>query len=259
MLPDNIESFANQLADQARNIALNYFRKSFEVESKTDNSPVSIADKEIEHVLRKMISDEFPHHGVLGEEFETKSSESEFLWVIDPIDGTKSFICGHPSFGTLISLLKDGRPVLGLIEIPAMKERWLGVDNKGTAFNGRQVNTKSTLNLVDSICCTTGPDFFKENELPVYNRVSRHGAFRLFGGDCYNYGLLASGHVDVVMEAGLKPFDFMALIPVIKNAGGIVTDWQGDEMNLNSCGQILATANRQLHQQCLDEIDIALG
>ncbi len=254
MLPDNIEGFSNQLADQAREIALKYFRKTLTVENKSDNSPVSIADKEIEQTLRSMIASEFPDHGILGEEFETKSADSDYLWVIDPIDGTKSFICGHPSFGALISLLKSDQPVLGIIEIPAMGERWLGIDEKGTFFNGNQVHTKTTQRLSDGICCATGPDFFKQDELPIYNQVSQHGSFRLFGGDCYNYGLLASGHVDVVMEAGLKPFDFMALIPVIANAGGIVTDWQGNEMTLESCGQILACANEDLHKQCLDEI-----
>ena len=257
MLPEKTESFANQLADQAREIALKYFRQTIEVESKSDNSPVSIADKEIEQTLRTMIATEFPDHGVLGEEFATKSADSEFLWVIDPIDGTKSFICGNPSFGALISLLKNGRPVLGIIEIPAMGERWLGIDGQGTFFNDHHVQTKATQKLADGICCATGPDFFTQDELPIYNQVSQHGPFRLFGGDCYNYGLLASGHVDVVMEAGLKPFDFMALIPVIKNAGGIVTDWRANQMTLESSGQILACANLHLHQQCLEQINKA--
>ena len=257
MLPDNIENFSNQLADRAREIALKYFRKTIEIENKSDNSPVSIADKEIEQTLRTMIAAEFPNHGILGEEFETKATDSEFLWVIDPIDGTKSFICGHPSFGALISLLKDNRPILGIIEMPALKERWLGLDGKGTFFNDIQVNTKTTKMLADGICCTTGPDFFEQKELQIYNQVSQYGSFRLFGGDCYNYGLLASGHVDVVMEAGLKPFDFMALIPIIKNAGGIVTDWRGNQMTLESSGQILACANLDLHQQCLEQINKA--
>ena len=147
------------------------------------------------------------------------------------------------------------KPILGIIEMPGLSERWLGINNDGSYFNHQAISTKTTTELSDSIFCSTAPDFFKPEELPVFNRLSQHGRFRLFGGDCYSYGLLASGHVDVVMEAGLKPFDFMALIPVIQNAGGVVTDWQGNELTLESKGQILATANQALHEKCLAVIE----
>jgi len=174
--------------------------------------------------------------------------------VIDPIDGTKSFVTGRPNFGTLISLLENGKPILGLIEMSALNERWFAVLDRPTLFGNDIVKTRSEIDLNKAIFCSTGLDFFNKAELPVFNHLTQQGQFRLFGGDCYNYGLLASGFVDVVIEADLKPFDYMALIPVIKNAGGIITDWQGDELTLDSSGQVLACANKKLHQQCLDEI-----
>ena len=254
MLPNDIEDFANHLADMATEIALKYFRQPLEVESKADKSPVSIADKEIEETLRKIISQKFPEHGILGEEFEQLDSNSNFLWVIDPIDGTKSFVTGHPTFGTLISLLEYGEPALGLIEMAALNERWFASNSQATLFNGQAVQTRQIDDIKQAIFCSTGPDFFNPSELPIFNHLSKQGQFRLFGGDCYNYGLLASGFVDVVIESDLKPFDYMALVPIIKNAGGIVTDWEGNDLTLNSSGQILASANESLHYQCLEEI-----
>ena len=246
--------FANELADQARQIALAYFRKPLDIESKSDNTPVSIADTSIESTLRDMINDVYPDHGILGEEYERQQSNSEFLWVIDPIDGTKSFVTGHPTFGCLIALLHNDRPVLGIIEMPALNERWVGIENEPVYFNASKATTSTNKTLSDSVTACTGVDFFNASELPVYNHISRQGKFRMFGGDCYNYGLLASGFVDVVMESDLKPFDYMALVPVIENAGGVITDWQGNPLTLESSGQILASANADLHQQCLSEI-----
>ena len=251
------KKFANELADEAREIASMYFRQPLDIESKSDNSPVSIADTSIEKKLRDSINSVFPDHGVLGEEYERKHSDSEFLWVIDPIDGTKSFVTGHPTFGCLIALLHHNRPVLGIIEMPALKERWIGIDNDGAFFNGDKIQASMTQTLEAGITACTGVDFFNAAELPIYNHLSKQGKFRMFGGDCYNYGLLASGFVDVVMESDLKPFDYMALVPVIENAGGVMTDWHGEALTLNSSGQVLACANKDLHQQCLSEIKLA--
>ena len=246
--------FANELADTARDIALRYFRQTIEIEKKADNTPVSIADKLIEQTIREAINQVYPLHGILGEEFKQQPSMSEYLWVIDPIDGTKSFVCGHPTYGCLIALLKNGKPVMGIIEMPALNERWVGAIDLQSQFNGLKISSNQTNQITDSVIACTGIDFFNENELPVFDHLSRQAKFRLFGGDCYNYGLLSSGYIDVVMESDLKPFDFMALVPVIESAGGMVTDWQGNPLNLKSSGQILATANMTLHQQCLSII-----
>ena len=256
----NIEQFkdlANQLADQAREISLSYFRTPLDIESKSDNSPVSIADKLIEKTMRDKINSVFPEHGILGEEYEQQHSDSEYLWVVDPIDGTKSFVTGRPTFGCLIALLHHGAPLLGVIEMPALKERWIGINAESAIFNGCTTHTNSTEKLSDAVTACTGVDFFNATELPLFDYLSKQGKFRVFGGDCYNYGLLASGFVDIVMESDLKPFDYMALIPVIESAGGIVTDWQGAALTLDSSGQVLACANNALHQQCLNEIKIA--
>ena len=246
--------FANELADHARQISARYFRKKIEIHSKSDDSPVSIADREIEQIMRDAIDSKYPDHGIYGEEFGFKNPDAEFCWVIDPIDGTKSFITGHPTFGSLIALLHNGRPVLGIIEMPALAERWLGIAGRQSTFNHHPVNTRSVKSLAQSIVCATGVDFFNENELPVFDRLSKKGTFRLFGGDCYNYGLLASGLVDIVMESNLKPYDYMALVPVIENAGGYISDWQGNSLGLDSNGQVLACADQHLHRLCLDEI-----
>ena len=255
---EQFKVFANQLADQAREIALDHFRTKLDIESKSDNTPVSIADKSIEKTLRNAINNVFPDHGILGEEYERQHTNSEYLWVIDPIDGTKSFITGHPTFGCLIALLHDDVPIVGIIEMPALKERWIGVKDQAVCFNGSNVKTSNQRVLPEAIIACTGIDFFNAAELPVFNHLSKQGKFRLFGGDCYNYGLLASGFVDVVMESDLKPFDYMALVPVIESAGGIVTDWQGEKLTPDSSGQVLACANMYLHRLCLNEIVKAL-
>lgn len=255
---EQFKDFANLLADQAREIALNYFRTRFEIQSKSDNTPVSIADKSIECALRDAINSVYPDHGILGEEYARQHSNSEYLWVIDPIDGTKSFITGRPTFGCLIALLHRAVPVVGIIEMPALKERWVGVKNQAVSFNGNKA-LASNKTLSEAVVASTGMDFFNKSELPVFDHLSKQGKFRVFGGDCYNYGLLASGFIDIVMESDLKPFDYMALIPVIENAGGIVTDWHGCRLTLESSGQVLACANLSLHQQCLNEIQKSLG
>lgn len=251
---EKFQVFANNLADQARTIALKYFRQPLDIERKSDSTPVSIADKEIEEVIRAAIIDKFPSHGLFGEEFGSHNTDSEWCWVIDPIDGTKSFITGHPTYGCLIALLNQGKPVLGIIEMPALAERWLAINGHKTLFNGQPVSTRDTCKFSEAIVCTTGLDFFNESELPVFEHLSTQGPFRMFGGDCYNYGLLASGFVDVVIESDLKPYDYMALAPVIESAGGVVSDWQGNPLTLQSSGQVLASANRPLHQQCLEQI-----
>lgn len=248
--------FADRLADQAREIAMTHFRTRLDVEEKSDNTPVSIADKRIETTLRDIINSVYPNHGILGEEYEKQHSNSEFLWVIDPIDGTKSFITGRPTFGCLIALLYNGSPVLGIIEMPALKERWTGVRHRNAFFNDIKVHTSGTRKLSDAVTACTGIDFFTDTELPVFDHLSSQGKFRLFGGDCYNYGLLASGYVDIVIESDLKPFDYMALIPVIESAGGVVTDWQGKKLSLESVGQVLACSSESLHQACLNEISM---
>lgn len=248
---DEMLGFAEDIATQVRSIALDWFRKPLTIDTKADESPVTIADRSVEQAIRQAIAQRFPEHGILGEEYGLSHSEAEFVWSIDPIDGTRSFISGHPLWGSLLALLHRGKPVLGVIDIPSTGERWTGSVHRGSLFSGRPCRTRATRSLDEAILYTTTPDIFNDQELPAFERVSRAAHLRRFGGDCYNYGLLASGHIDLVLEAGLQPYDYLAMAPIIEQAGGIVTDWSGNALTMHSSGQVLASANPALHEQAL--------
>jgi inositol-phosphate phosphatase/L-galactose 1-phosphate phosphatase/histidinol-phosphatase len=247
-----IFSFAEKLADIARDLARAHFRTVTDYEQKSDLSPVTVADRAIEAALRSAIEEHYPGHGILGEEMGFLEGGRE-LWVLDPIDGTKSFVTGMPLFGTLIAYLEDGLPRLGMIEMPALGERWsaaLGV----TAFDGSACQASACSNLGEARIYTSSPDVFQPADWARYERLSRQTALRRFGGDCYMYGLLASGYCDIVVEAALMPYDFMALVPVVEGAGGAITDWEGRPLTLESDGRVVAAANASLHAQALKEL-----
>jgi myo-inositol-1(or 4)-monophosphatase len=242
---------AERLADTARAIARKHFRSPIDVEQKADLSPVTIADREIETELRRLIRAEFPTHGIQGEEFAAEPG-GDFTWVLDPIDGTKSFICGMPLFGTLIALVHGDRPVLGIVESPASLERWVGRVGEPTRLNGQIARTSGCTRLDRARIYTTSPDAFRGDEWRTYDALSRKAALRRFGGDCYSYGLLASGHCDLVIESTLKPHDYLALVPVIEGAGGKVTDWEGNTLGLTSSDRVVAAATEALWKQAIE-------
>jgi inositol-phosphate phosphatase / L-galactose 1-phosphate phosphatase / histidinol-phosphatase len=246
-----LASFFDELADVAGRIALTYFRSSVDFERKQDLTPVTIADRAIEVELRRLIGSRFPDHGILGEEMGSTSGD-RYTWYLDPIDGTKSFISGMPLFGTLVALAdgKAGSVAAGMIDMPALAERWYGTP-QGTTFNGKPAKVSQTTRLEDAQIYTSSPDFFTPRDWARYDTLSRKAMFRRFGGDCYQYGLLASGHCDLVVETSLKSFDFMALIPVVEGAGGIVRDWQGRPLSPESDGRVIAAANDGLLKQAL--------
>ena len=249
-------SFANYLADEVEPIIKKYFRTKLTIDDKEDESPITMADKKTELKIRELIEKKYPDHGILGEEFEDKNINSEYLWVIDPIDGTRSFIAGHKDFGTLISLLHNKKPIIGIINCPMHSERWVGVDGKKTLMNGSEVNTSSIINLDKSYLNTTGlyfdhDDHFKRG----YNEIIKQVRHFRFGGDCYMYGLIASGFVEIVLENTLKPHDYMALIPIIKGAGGEISDKLGNPITLQSDGSVVASANKKLHTQVIEIIN----
>lgn len=237
---DQAARLAHRMADASGALIRTHFRTPFAVDMKSDQSPVTVADREVEARLRDMICREFPEHGILGEEFEPHNEQAEFVWVIDPIDGTRAFIAGRPSFGTLIALLHNGRPVLGLIDQPIVADRWIGVNNKPTLFNGTPCTVRSCKQLSSATLATTGPQYFSADELAHFNWLAGQCGNVLYGGDCHNYGLLASGHIDIVMEAGLKIHDWAALVPVVTGAGGTMTDWNGEILTHASTGQVIA-------------------
>ncbi|NTH16333.1 histidinol-phosphatase [Agrobacterium rhizogenes] len=246
---DTFIAFANELADAARPLALSYFRTPLDVISKLDESPVTIADRTIEKLIRDMIEARFPTHGIYGEEMGVKEGD-DFTWVLDPIDGTKSFITGFPLFGTLISLTYRETSFCGLIDVPATGERWQAKPGQ-TLFAGKPAIASGCESLSEARFYTTSPDMFSGSEINVYETVSRAARMRRFGGDCYIYGLLASGYCDIALETGLQPYDYMALVPVVEGAGGCITDWQGNPLSIHSDGQILATATPKLHADAL--------
>jgi inositol-phosphate phosphatase/L-galactose 1-phosphate phosphatase/histidinol-phosphatase len=248
---DRLTQFANGLADATDAMAMTFFRKPLDIEAKADDSPVTQADRAIEEEMRRQITEAFPSHGILGEEQEATRLEASSLWVIDPIDGTKSFLSGMPTFGTLIACLTEGRPDLGVISIPPTAERWVGQRGKPTLLNGTPCQTSAKTQLADAILYTTSPDSFDASGLAQFETLSKRAALRRFGGDCYGYGLLASGHVDLLLEMSLQPYDYMALVPVIEGAGGVITDWEGRPLTLKSEGKIIAAASTQLHAEAL--------
>lgn len=240
---------ANGLADAAGEIARHYFRHPFDVISKDDESPVTAADRETEKRMREMIEKARPEDGIYGEEFGIKQSRNGLTWVLDPIDGTKSFVIGRPTFGTLIALCENDLPKIGIIDQPISKERWAGGNSK-TTLNGKTIQVRACKTLKDACVASTTPAMFSKTG-PVYERIEKLTKMMAWGGDCYMYGLLASGLMDVCVEASLSPYDFCALVPVIENAGGVITDWNGQPLTIKSDGRIVASGDPDIHQEIL--------
>ena len=234
-------SLANRLADAAGAVISRYFRQPFDVESKADATPVTIADRMVEAELRKIIEAERPDDGILGEEYGPKESKSGMTWVLDPIDGTKSFTIGRASFGTLIALCEGDIPVLGVIDQPILKERWVG-DTEVTTFNGKPVSVRKCPSLKAARVASTSPAQLAElhGEHPLWKKIYNECNYVVWGGDCYSYGLLANGWLDCVVEQFLAPYDFAALVPVIQGAGGWMGQWDGSPLTLKSDGRTLA-------------------
>ena len=246
---EEFTSFANLLADESAKITMRFFRETFDSENKEDNTPVTIADKDSEKKIRELIITTYPNHSIIGEEFEDTKLDSEFTWVIDPIDGTQSFIAGHKDFGTLIALLHNKKPILGIINCPAHQERWVGIHNHPTTLNGNIIKTSNIQKLKDSYAFTSGLYFEDIKFKTDFDKIIDQTKYHRFGGDCYMYGMLASGLIDIVIEDTLKVHDYMALIPVIEGAGGVVTDKYNQKIGLNSDGSLIATANSELHNE----------
>lgn len=244
-------ALALRLADAAGVEILPHFRKLAAVEEKPDQTPVTVADRAAEAAMRSLIETHFPAHGIIGEEFDWVREDAEYVWVLDPIDGTKSFISGVPLFGTLIALTRDRRPILGIIDQPVSRERWVGVTGRPTTLNGAAIHCRacSTLNVA-SLFATT-PEMFKGGDAACFAKLSAAVKMTRFGGDCYAYGLLAAGFVDLILEASLKPYDFCAMVPIVEGAGGIVTDWYGASLDLGSDGRVLVAGDRRAHQAAL--------
>ena len=248
---NRLVNFSNLLADEARKISLKYYKKKIKVVSKLDKEfdPVTIADIKIQKKINNLISKYYPKHSVLGEE-ESNIKESSFEWCIDPIDGTKSFIQGVPLWGTLISLAKNKKIILGVADIPALNERYIGyskvaykiIKGKKSRLKVRKIN-----NMKDTILNTTSPYVFaSRSDQSSFEKLSKKVKSTRLGGDCYSYCLLADGHIDIVVESGLKPWDIRALEPIIKNSGGVIKTWENK--GVHDGGRIIACSNEKLYK-----------
>jgi inositol-phosphate phosphatase/L-galactose 1-phosphate phosphatase/histidinol-phosphatase len=238
-LSDDI-ALAHALADAARAAIRPFFRAPYSIEDKDDASPVTEADRAAELAIRAILERERPADGIIGEEYGTVRADAARQWVLDPIDGTRSFIAGRPIFGTLIGLCQDGWPVLGIIDQPISGERWTGAMGKPTLLGSAPVRTRRCRSLDQAILASTGPQYFEGCTGEHFAILAGQCRDTVWGGDCYNYALLATGQIDIVVETGLKLHDIAALVPVVEGAGGRMCDWNGDPLTDASDGRIIA-------------------
>jgi histidinol phosphatase-like enzyme (inositol monophosphatase family) len=252
-VPSELVSLAHRLADASGAVISRYFRTDFHIESKQDASPVTLADREAEQAIRAILAAERPEDGIHGEEFGSDAGASDYLWILDPIDGTKAFATGRPLFGTLIGLAYRGEAVLGVLDQPVTQERWLGAKGHGTTLNGKPLRVRPCPDIAAAHLATTGPDMFDfEDYMRFYGFLQAEAGFTLYGGDCYSYGQLAGGWLDGVVEAHMKLHDYAALIPIVEQAGGIITDWQGKPLRLDphqDAEEVVACGDKALHER----------
>jgi myo-inositol-1(or 4)-monophosphatase len=247
-------AFIEKLATVSGDTILPFFRTSLGVDNKTSLGfdPVTEADRAAEVAMRRLIKTTFPQHGIVGEEFGDESPDAEYVWVLDPIDGTKSFISGLPLWGTLIALMHNGVPAFGMMHQPYLRERFFG-DGGAANFRGpsgqRHLSVRRCASLADATLFATTPQMFHGLDRAAFDRVENEVRLSRYGGDCYAYCMLASGHVDLVIEAGLKSYDIAALVPIITGAGGVVTTWAGEPAHKG--GRIVAAGDRRVHEAAL--------
>jgi len=248
-------AFVDKLATVSGEAILPFFRTSLGVEDKGSAAgfdPVTAADRAAETAMRTLIKRSFPEHGIVGEEYGNERSEAEYVWVIDPIDGTKSFITGMPAWGSLIALTRNGVPVFGMMHQPFIRERFAG-DGGASRYRGpageRELHVRPCAALADAMMFTTSPQLMNEADRAAFGRVEAAVRLSRYGGDCYAYCMLAAGHVDLVIETGLKPHDIVALIPIIEGAGGIITSWEGGSAVKG--GRVVAAGDKRVHAAAL--------
>ncbi|VAW64600.1 hypothetical protein MNBD_GAMMA09-961 [hydrothermal vent metagenome] len=238
--------FAHQMADEIGEIHRSYYRQPVSTVYKEDSSPVTQVDKESEARLRERVMKRFAQHGILGEEYPPHQADAEFVWVVDPVDGTKYFMTGHPMFALLLGLAYQGKFILGVIDQAISRERWIGADGYGSFLNGQSIKTRQCSQLDQAILARPGYEWHTEGRDHYIDKLWKATHWSQWGVAPYDYGLLASGHIDVVINAGPQVHDFAALDPVIRNAGGLMTDWYGQPLNLNTSTHIVAAGNADL-------------
>jgi histidinol phosphatase-like enzyme (inositol monophosphatase family) len=246
---------AATMADLSGELIRTHQQNPFDIEIKDDGSPVTSVDKAAEISIRDTIAELHPDHGIIGEEYEPSAADSEFVWVIDPIDGTLPFLAGFPVFGTLIALLHNGKPILGVIDMPMTRERWIGGNNLPSTHNGKPVRTRACENLASAMMSTSNPDFYDDATVPALKRMQRATRLSIYGGSCMAYGQLASGRIDVGIDVQFEVFDYLALVPIINGAGGIITDWNGDALDIKSGDRFIAAGDERIHAEALQVLN----
>ena len=251
----DFSAFIGRLATSSGETILPFFRTSLSIDNKSathDFDPVTEADRAAEAVMRRLIKANFPQHGIVGEEFGNEREDADYVWVLDPIDGTKSFIAGFPIWGTLIALLHQGMPVFGMMHQPFIGERFYG-DNGSAGYKGpsgeRRLAARRCASLKEAVSYTTSPLLMNEADRATFGRIEKAVRLSRYGGDCYSYCMLAAGHLDLVVETELKPYDIAALIPIINGAGGVVTNWEGQPAQ--NGGRIIAAGDPRVHEAAL--------
>jgi histidinol phosphatase-like enzyme (inositol monophosphatase family) len=224
---DELKNFCKQLADESGKIIKGYWRNEITIETKKDSSPVTIADKKAEELMREMIIKHYPSHGILGEEYGEHNPGAEYQWVLDPIDGTKSFVCGTVTFGTLIALMKNGEPLLGVINQPVLGEFLIG-DGLTAELNGKKVKVRECNSLSDAVLLATDQIHIEQHQdIKKFDELVHKVKMYRQWGDCYGYYLVATGYADIMLDPIMNPWDLLALIPVVRGAGGNITDYHG--------------------------------
>ncbi len=248
--PDDINTTLAEALKLAGDVVLPYFRRPLEVDVKDDDSPVTLADRAAEAAIRELLMARFPDHAIYGEE-QGHSDGAGGTWVIDPIDGTKSFLLGNPLFGCLLAFVRNNRVEAGGLAMPALGETWLADRRSPTRLNGKPMQTSQCREVAAAALLTSSPDFFDPAETEAFDRIAQHVRYRRFGGDCYTYAMLAGGWCDLVIESSLYPFDYLALVPIVEQAGGVISDWRGRPLGLDSGPRVVAAATPELHREVL--------
>ncbi len=243
---NELKKFSKYLADESGKIIRNYFRTHISVDSKADESPVTIADKTAEEKMRELIMKEYPQHGIIGEEFGTHNETAEYKWILDPIDGTKSFITGTVTFGTLIALTKNGEPILGVINQPVLNEFLIG-DNISCELNGVKTEVRTCASLSEATLLTTDHlNIKKYQDAKKFDELIHRVKLYRNWGDCYGYYLVATGYADIMIDPIMNIWDSAAVIPIIRGAKGIITDYHGNDAVK---GESIIAANPEIHQE----------
>ncbi|MCP4487442.1 MAG: inositol monophosphatase family protein [Gammaproteobacteria bacterium] len=247
----NFLQAALEITEKASQIPKKYFRTEFDIEHKRDKSPVTIADQEAEQFIREALKARFPRHAIFGEEFGREAHSSEYEWIIDPIDGTRSFVSGMPLYGMLLALLQNQQPQLGIVRMPELNEVYVGNGKTATLNHSQLLQCSKVIALENAIVYINEGEKINQQNHALFTRLCTSGRVMRLGYDCYPHALLAAGQVDLVIDYDLKPYDYFSLIPLIEGAGGLITDWQGQSLTMQSHGDVVSAATPELQQQAL--------